>query len=193
VSTTEEGTALPVVIDFGIAKARDEPAVDRQNALHCIRDAHWNAGLYGPEQAALTGVDVDTRTDIYSLGVLLYELLTGATPFDNKELLQAGLDETRRVIREQEPAPPSTRLSHMSEADLTTLARARHSEPPTLIRSVRGDLDWIVMKALEKDRTRRYATANGLVLDIQRLLGHETVSARPPSKALQTSKGSPAK
>lgn len=95
--------------------------------------------------------------------------------------MKAGLDEIRRVIREQEPAPPSTRLSHMPAADLTSLARTRHSEPPTLIRSVRGDLDWIVMKAIEKDRTRRYATANGLAIDIQHFLAHETISARPPS------------
>src|SRR5262249_33126201 len=135
-----------------------------------------------PEQATVTTVDVDTRTDIYSLGVLLYELLTGSTPFDTGELLKVGLDEIRRVIREQEPVRPSTRLSKLTQADLTTVAHHRHSEPPTLIRALRGDLDWIVMKALEKDRTRRYPTANGLALDIQRFLANEAVSARPPSK-----------
>src|SRR6185503_7770509 len=113
---------------------------------------------------------------------LLYELLTGSAPFDTRELLKAGLDEIRRVIREREPARPSTRLSKMTDADLTTVAEHRHSEPGTLIRAVHGDLDWIVMKALEKDRTRRYPTANGLALDIQRFLGNETISARPPSK-----------
>jgi serine/threonine protein kinase len=135
-----------------------------------------------PEQAQLTSVDVDTRTDVYSLGVLLYELLTGSTPFNAGELLKSGLDEIRRVIREQEPVPPSTRLSKLTKADLTTVAKSRHSEPPTLIRAIHGDLDWIVMKALEKDRTRRYPTAHGLSLDVLRFLASEAVSARPPSK-----------
>src|SRR5437773_5698844 len=135
-----------------------------------------------PEQAALSSVDVDTRTDIYSLGVLLYELLTSSTPFDTEELLKAGLDEIRKVIREQEPLRPSTRLSKMAETDLTTVARQRRSEPPRLIHVVRGDLDWIAMKALEKDRTRRYETANDLALDVKRFLENEPVSARPPSR-----------
>src|SRR5258708_8965321 len=134
------------------------------------------------EQAGLGGVEIDTGSDIYSLGVLLYELLAGSTPFDTGELLKAGLDEIRRIIREQEPVRPSTRLSRLTDADLTTVAKGHHSEPPTLIRAVRGDLDWIVMKALEKDRTRRYPTANGLALDIQRFLANEAISARPPSK-----------
>jgi tetratricopeptide (TPR) repeat protein len=135
-----------------------------------------------PEQATLSSVDVDTRTDIYSLGVLLYELLTSSTPFETEELLKAGLDEIRRVIREQEPLRPSTRLSKMPGADLTTVAQQRQSEPPRLIHTIQGDLDWIVMKALEKDRTRRYETANGLALDVKRFLENEPVLARPPSR-----------
>src|SRR5207237_7375870 len=121
-----------------------------------------------PEQAVMTSLDIDTRSDIYSLGVLLYELLTGKTPFDSKELLEAGFDAMRRTIQEKEPKRPSTKLSTMVEGELTTTANRRHTEPPKLINAVRGDLDWIVMKCLEKDRTRRYETANGLARDIER-------------------------
>src|SRR5947207_10245352 len=141
-----------------------------------------------PEQAKLSGLDIDTRTDIYSLGVLLYELLTGKTPLDQKELLAAGLDEMRRTIREKEPVRPSTRLSTMLAVDLTTTAKHRRIEPPKLVHLLRGDLDWIVMKALEKDRARRYETANGLARDVQRHLADEPVVARPPSKLYRLQK-----
>src|SRR5213078_2048843 len=134
-----------------------------------------------PEQAVMTSLDIDTRSDIYSLGVLLYELLTGKTPFDANELLAAGLDEMRRTIRDKEPMRPSTRLSAMLEGELTTAAKHRASAAPKLIHLLRGDVDWIVMKCLEKDRARRYETANGLASDIQRHLNNEAVLARPPS------------
>src|SRR5205085_1103720 len=125
-----------------------------------------------------SGLDVDTRSDIYSLGVLLYELLTGKTPLDAKALVASGLDAMRRAIREQEPPRPSTRLSSMSDLELTSIAKFRQSEPPKLVRLLHGDLDWIVMKCLEKDRSRRYETANGLAIDIQRHLDNEPVLAR---------------
>jgi len=182
VTATLEGTILPVVIDFGIAKATTNQRLTDKTLFTAFEMLIGTPAYMSPEQAVLTSVDVDTRTDIYSLGVLLYELVTGSTPFDTGEILKAGLDEIRRVIREQEPVRPSTRLSKLAAADLTTVAQHRKSEPPTLIRAVRGDLDWIVMKALEKDRTRRYETANGLALDIQRFLANEAISARPPSK-----------
>ena len=188
VTQTEQSDPLPVVIDFGIAKATTNQQLTDKTLFTAFEMLIGTPAYMSPEQAALTSVDVDTRTDIYSLGVLLYELLTGSTPFDTGELLKAGLDEIRRVIRDQEPVRPSTRLSNLAAADLTTVAQYRHSEPPTLIRAVRGDLDWIVMKALEKDRTRRYPTANGLALDIQSFLANEAISARPPSKIYKARK-----
>ena len=181
VTTTVGGGALPVVIDFGIAKATTNQPLTDKTLFTAFEMLVGTPAYMSPEQAALTSVDVDTRTDIYSLGVLLYELLTSATPFDVGELLKKGLDEIRRVIREQEPVRPSTQLSKMTEADLTTVAEHRKSEPPGLIRAISGDLDWIAMKAMEKDRTRRYETANDLALDVQRFLSNEAVSASPPS------------
>jgi serine/threonine protein kinase/tetratricopeptide (TPR) repeat protein len=188
VTQTLEGTALPVVIDFGIAKATTDQRLTDKTLFTAFEMLIGTPAYMSPEQAALTSVDVDTRTDIYSLGVLLYELLTGSTPFDTGELLKAGLDEIRRVIREEEPVRPSARLITMPGVDLTTVARHRRSEPPKLIRSVTGDLDWIAMKALEKDRTRRYDTATSLALDVKRFLANEDVSARPPSRLYKAKK-----
>src|SRR5712664_1775308 len=182
VTTTEGGAALPVVIDFGIAKATTNQRLTDRTLFTAFEMLIGTPAYMSPEQADLSGVDVDTRTDVYSLGVLLYELLTGSAPFDGGSLMNAGLDEIRRVIRERDPDRPSMRLITMAAADLTTTALRRQSAPPALIRSVRGDLAWIVMKALEKDRRRRYETANGLALDVQRHLANEPISARPPSK-----------
>jgi len=185
--TVNDGAPVPKVIDFGIAKATE----GRLTALTVYTDLHQFIGTpayMSPEQATMTSLDIDTRSDIYTLGVLLYELLTGRTPFDSKELMAQGLDALRRTIREKEPARPSTRLSTMLAGDLTTTAKKRASEPPTLIRQVRGDLDWIVMKCLEKDRARRYETANGLAMDLQRHLGNEPVAARPPSRLYELQK-----
>jgi serine/threonine protein kinase len=188
VTTTLEGAALPVVIDFGIAKATTDRRLTDKTLFTAFEMLIGTPAYMSPEQAGLASVDIDTRTDIYSLGVLLYELLAGSTPFDTGELLKAGLDEIRRVIREQEPVRPSTRLSKLTDADLTTVAQRRHSEAPKLIRTVRGDLDWIAMKALEKDRTRRYETANGMAADVKRYLNNEPVVARPPSSAYRFQK-----
>ena len=182
VTQSLEGVAMPVVIDFGVAKATTNQRLTDKTVFTAFEMLIGTPAYMSPEQAALSSVDVDTRTDIYSLGVLLYELLTSSTPFETEELLKVGLDEIRRVIREQEPLRPSTRLSKMAGADLTTVAQQRQTEPPRLIHRIRGDLDWIAMKALEKDRTRRYETANDLALDVQRFLQNEPVSARPPSK-----------
>jgi eukaryotic-like serine/threonine-protein kinase len=185
--TLHDGVPVPKVIDFGIAKATEGRLTD----LTVYTELHQFIGTpayMSPEQAEMSGLDIDTRSDIYSLGVLLYELLTGRTPFDAQELLKSGLDQMRRTIREQEPLRPSTRLSTMLAADLTSVARRHGAEAPRLIHFIRGDLDWIVMKALEKDRTRRYETANGLGMDLQRFLRNEPVEARPPSSVYRFQK-----
>jgi WD40 repeat protein/tRNA A-37 threonylcarbamoyl transferase component Bud32 len=185
--TLHDGVPVPKVIDFGIAKATQGKLTD-QTLFTAFEQFLGTPAYMSPEQAEMSGLDVDTRTDIYSLGVLLYELLTGKTPFDAKELLEAGLDEMRRTIREKEPARPSTRLSTMIEGELTTAAKRRQTEAPRLVHLVRGDLDWIVMKCLEKDRTRRYETANGLASDVQRHLANEPVVACPPSNSYRLRK-----
>ena len=182
VAATSTGEPLPVVIDFGIAKATNNQELTDKTLFTAFEMFVGTPAYMSPEQATFGSIDIDIRADIYTLGVLLYELLTGSTPFDTAELLKVGLDEIRRVIREQEPAWPSTRLVKMTGAVLTTVAKRRKAEPSRLIRAVRGDLDWIVMKALEKDRTRRYETAYGMALDVKRYLTNEPVSARPPGK-----------
>ena len=179
--TQLDGGPVPKVIDFGIAKAMAEKLTDK--TLFTMHGLFIGTPAYmSPEQAQFSSMDVDTRSDIYSLGVLLYELLTGKTPFDHNELLAAGLDEMRRTLREQEPPKPSTKVDSLTKDELTETAQRRHLEPPKLGLELRGDLDWIVMKALEKDRRRRYETASELAQDVGRFLADEPVSARPPSR-----------
>jgi eukaryotic-like serine/threonine-protein kinase len=173
---------VPKIIDFGIAKAMGA-AVDEKTQFTQFHSFIGTPAYSSPEQIEMGGLDVDTRTDIYSLGVLLYELLTSRTPFDSQELVRSGLDAMRKKIRETEPPRPSSRLHTTSHDELHDIALRRGSEPPRLIHRLRGDLDWIVMKCLEKDRTRRYATANGLAADLKRHLNDEPVAARPPSSA----------
>ena len=178
--TMHDGVPVPKVIDFGIAKATNQKLTEK---TLFTRYAHLigTPAYMSPEQAELSDLDIDTRSDIYSLGVLLYELLTGNTPFSEEEFRKAGYLEMQRVIREQEPAKPSTKLSTLGET-LTDIAKHRGCTPDLLRRAVRGDLDWIVMKSLEKDRVQRYETANGLAEDIRRHLGDEPVTAGPPSR-----------
>jgi WD40 repeat protein/tRNA A-37 threonylcarbamoyl transferase component Bud32 len=185
--TLHDGTPVPKVIDFGIAKATQQQLTDK-TVFTEIHQFIGTPAYMSPEQAELSGLDIDTRSDVYSLGVLLYELLTGRTPFDPKELVQAGIDELRRRIREEEPPRPSTRVSTLAAGELGEVAMRRHLGGPQLIGLLRGDLDWIVMKCLEKDRTRRYETANGLAVDVKRYLAHEPVTARPPSAAYRIQK-----
>jgi len=185
--TLHDGTPVPKVIDFGIAKATESRLTDKTLFTRSLTFVGTPTYM-SPEQADMSGLDIDTRADIYALGVLLYELLTGRTPFESRELLRTSLEDCRRMIREKEPTRPSTRVSTLPHEDLTTTAERRQTEPAQLIRLLRTDLDWITMKCLEKDRTRRYETASGLVLDIRRHLDGEAVWARPPSTRYRVQK-----
>jgi WD40 repeat protein/serine/threonine protein kinase len=173
-----DGRPVPKVIDFGVAKAAGQPLTD-QTLVTGFGTIVGTLEYMAPEQAEINQLDIDTRSDIYALGVILYELLTGAVPFSRKELEKAGLAEMLRVIKEREPARPSTKLSH--SGTLPSIAAQRQMEPRKLTALVRGELDWIVMKALEKDRSRRYETANGFAMDVQRYLAGEPVLAAPAS------------
>ncbi len=179
--TLTAGTPVPKVIDFGVAKAINQRLTEK--TLFTNYGTLLGTPAYmSPEQAEMTSLDVDTRTDIYSLGAVLYELLTGTTPFAEKQLRGAGYRQMQRIIQEEQPARPSTRLKTMVPEHYGSLARNRGSGEAALARSFRGDLDWIVMKCLEKDRARRYETVNGLARDIQRHLENEPVVACPPSR-----------
>jgi serine/threonine protein kinase/Flp pilus assembly protein TadD len=177
--TLHDDKPVVKVIDFGIAKATGQQLTEKTLFTGFAQMA--GTPLYmSPEQAALSGLDVDTRADIYALGVLLYELLTGTTPFDRERLKRAAFEEIRRIIREEEPPRPSTRVSTLGPSSASVSAQ-RKTDPKHLSLLLRGDLDWVVMKCLEKERGRRYETANGLARDMQRYLADLPVEARPPS------------
>jgi TPR repeat protein len=185
--TQVDGRAVPKIIDFGVAKATGQQLTEKTMFTNFTQMI--GTPLYmSPEQAEMTCVDVDTRSDIYSLGVLLYELLTGTTPFDRQRLRTATFDEVRHMIREEEPPRPSTRLSTLAQAEISTLCAKRQSEPRQIHRLLCGELDWIVMKALEKDRNRRYETASALAADVERYLNDDPVLACPPSAAYRLRK-----
>jgi len=185
--TLHDGLPVPKVIDFGIAKATQQELTDK-TVFTQFQQFIGTPAYISPEQAEMSGLDIDTRADIYSLGVLLYELLVGRTQLEAAEMMQGGLDALRRIIREKEPLRPSTRLNTLPGEDRTTAGKRRQTDVGKLVHELQGDLDWIVMKCLEKDRTRRYDTANGLASDIQRHLNDEVVLARPPSTAYKVQK-----
>ena len=202
--TLHDGVPVPKVIDFGIAKATEGRLTDA-TVYTQLHQFIGTPAYMSPEQAEMSGLDIDTRSDIYSLGVLLYELLAGSTPFDGQELMASGIDAMRKTIREKEPVRPSTKLSQtLVAADVRRLKSPTSDTPSSeeevrassrrllrtkeTITQLKGDLDWIVMKCLEKDRTRRYETANGLAADLKRHLNNEPVVARPPSTAYRFQK-----
>ncbi len=184
--TMHDGVAAPKVIDFGVAKAINQKLTDK-TLFTALAQPVGTPAYMSPEQAEMSGMDVDTRSDIYSLGVLLYELLTGTTPFDAHRLQRIALREFQRIVREEDPPKPSTRLSTMGDG-VGEIAAHRRTEPAALGAFVRGELDWIVMRTLEKDRTRRYQTASSLSEDVQRFLRNEMVTARPPSRTYRLRK-----
>ncbi|MFT3883261.1 MAG: protein kinase [Gemmatales bacterium] len=180
-----DGKPVPKVIDFGVAKALNTKLTEETLATN-VGAVVGTLEYMAPEQAGGSSVDIDTRADVYSLGVILYELLTGLRPFDPRRLRQAMILEIIRIVQEEEPSKPSTRLS--TDESLPSLAATRDIEPKKLAAILRGELDWIVMKCLEKQRDRRYDTPNSLARDVQRYLAHETVEARPQSVGYQVAK-----
>lgn len=178
--TMQDGKAIPKVIDFGLVKAIAQSLTEK--TIYTRFAAMMGTPAYmSPEQAEMSNVDVDTRSDIYSLGVILYELLTGSTPFTEDRLNLAGFDELRRIIKDEEPPRPSIRISTMANELISTVSTNRRIEASQLRSLMKGDLDWIVMKALDKDRNRRYATAAEFAQDVSRFLNDDPVSARPPT------------
>src|SRR4029079_10251638 len=177
--TLYDGKPVAKVIDFGVAKATEQKLTER-TLFTQYGTMVGTLEYMSPEQAEMSGMGVNTRSDIYSLGVLLYELLTGSTPLSSKRMKEAAYAEILRLIKEEEPPTPSTRLSDSGEA-LASISAQRHTEPAKLTKLVRGELDWIVMKSLEKDRGRRYETANAFAADVGRYLNDEAVQACPPS------------
>ena len=184
--TEVDDRPVPKIIDFGVAKATAQPLTERTMFTH-LGQLIGTPEYMSPEQAELTGEDIDTRTDVYSLGVILYELLAGALPFESDELRAAGFEGIRRKIREEEPLNPSKRVTTLAETSVS-IAQSRHTDPAALSSQLRGDLDWIIMKALDKDRTRRYASALDLAADIERHLTHQPVLASPPSTTYRIKK-----
>ncbi|MGI9455402.1 MAG: protein kinase domain-containing protein [Aeoliella sp.] len=184
--TLHDGVPVPKVIDFGVAKATQQQLTER-TMFTAYGEMIGTPQYMSPEQAEMSGLDIDTRSDIFSLGVLLYELLTGSPPLDSERLRSAGYAEVQRMIREEEPHKPSTRISTLGQAT-AKVASHRGTDAKKLAALLRGDLDWIVMRALEKNRNRRYETANGLALDVRRHLSNEPVVARPPSAMYRLSK-----
>jgi len=177
--TLEEGKPRPKLIDFGVAKATSQRLTEK-TVFTSLGVMIGTPGYMSPEQSEVTGLDVDTRSDIYSLGILAYELLVGVPPFDPRRLREAGWSEMQRIVREEEPPKPSARVTTLNEA-ATEVAKRRRTDPGTLARELKGDLDWIALKALEKDRTRRYQSASELAADVRRHLRDEPVAAGPPT------------